>query len=535
MKEEAQDYIIQADAVSFRYEDGTLALEGLSLGIRSGAFAFLIGRNGSGKTTLLHHFCRLLTPLRGTVYFRGVPMSTLPERDVYRAIGLVFQDPNDQLFCATVREDVAFGPRNLGLPAPEVEDRVLWSLERAGVADLAGRPVSRLSFGQKRRVAIAGVIAMRPDVLLLDEPTAGLDAEGCDGMMRLLHELNEEGMTIIMATQDVDLAAEHAGEIFILDRGRLVRQGRPGELLQDADALKAAGLGQPCVTRLFASLHRDERIGNPPYPVRLDEARQAVVCLIRRCPGGRGGVSCPAEVPVPDALIRGSGGAWEPGVVYVVGVGPGHRDYVTPVARRLAIAADVLVGGRRLLDLFDDFRGEKVVVTRDLDWLVPFLEERRDKRVAVVVSGDPGVYSLLGYLRRHLDPDRIRVVPGISSVQLAFARAGLPWQDARIISFHGRIGGRGLLAAGCSEDLAKAREFLIEACRENPVVAALTGPAFPAEVMARCLWEAGLGAKHMVVADSLCLPEERVVSGSPEEIARCKGLGNAVAVITDGR
>ncbi len=231
--------ILQAVNLHYGYGDGAMALQGASCEFPKGGFTLLLGRNGSGKTTLLHHLNRLLAPQQGTVIFKGRPLGSYPQREIHRAIGLMFQDPNDQLFGATVFEDVAFGPRNLGSREPEVSESVRTILDDLKIAHLAERPVHRLSFGQKRRVALAGVLAMNPEVILLDEPTAGLDPEGCEDLFGLLRVLNDRGITVIMATQELDAAVDYAREVTVLADGRVIATGDPATVLQDRDLLES--------------------------------------------------------------------------------------------------------------------------------------------------------------------------------------------------------------------------------------------------------------------------------------------------------
>lgn len=468
--------VIRAVDLQFRYDDGTPALNGVTLEVAAGDFVFLLGRNGSGKSTLLQHFNRLLRPASGQVYYRGCPLSALPAKDVFRSIGLVFQDPNDQLFGATVADDVAFGPRNLGLPAEEVRARVAEALRTAGLNGLEHRPVHNLSFGQKRRVAIAGVLAMRPDVLLLDEPTAGLDPEGCDRLMEFLARLNAGGLTVVMATHDVDLAIEYAGRICVLDRGRVALDGGPADVLQRTAELAAMGLRPP------------------------------------RCAVGAAFVGSGGE-------HREEGGYGGGGGVTVVGIGPGSPDYLPPVARRAVERAEVLVGGRRALAMFPGAaEKEQKEIGGDLEEALRFIREKEQagKRVAVLVSGDPGLFSFLDYLLKRFPRERLRVIPGISSVQAAFARAKLPWHDARIVSLHGR-----------------GRDGLLEAVHRSAKVAVLTDRHFPPEALAAYLLEAGVTGKRVTVADNLSYPEERVAVGSLAEIAGLSGFSNAVVIIED--
>jgi cobalt transport protein ATP-binding subunit len=186
------DHCIEARDLCFTYEEGTEALMGVNFAVKRGEFVALLGSNGSGKTTLLKLLLGLLKPGSGTILLNGKDLSAIASRDLYQTIGLVLQNPNDQLFAPTVGDDVAFGPRNLDLPDDEVEHRVTESLIAVAALALRHRAIHHLSFGEQKRVSLAGVLAMRPSIIILDEPTAGLDPGGETLMMQLLNRLNRE-------------------------------------------------------------------------------------------------------------------------------------------------------------------------------------------------------------------------------------------------------------------------------------------------------------------------------------------------------
>ena len=194
-----RDLAIETSKVCFTYEEGTRALQDVDFRVSPGEFVALLASNGSGKTTLIKVLVGLLKPQKGEVRINGHDIRHLASNKLCQHVGLVFQNPNDQLFGATVEEDVAFGPRNLGLPEPEVQQRVAESLESVAALELRDRAIHHLSFGQQKRVMLAGVLAMRPSTLILDEPTAGLDPAGEALMMHLLNRLNrEQGITVIL-------------------------------------------------------------------------------------------------------------------------------------------------------------------------------------------------------------------------------------------------------------------------------------------------------------------------------------------------
>jgi cobalt/nickel transport system ATP-binding protein len=242
--------------VSYRYPDGTDALDSVSVELVGGKKIALVGSNGSGKTTFLLHLNGILKPTSGKVYFEGRSIDYRQAflTELRKHVGFVFQDPNDQLFAATVRQDVAFGPLNMGLSINEAKDRVDEALHTVEMIDYANKPPHFLSVGQKKRVAIAGVLAMRPDIIVMDEPTSELDGRIADQIMDLLSKLNSEGKTVIISTHDVDLALEWADEVIVLKSGRLQAQGDPLEIFENEDTLSRSGLKIPLRLELFNHL-----------------------------------------------------------------------------------------------------------------------------------------------------------------------------------------------------------------------------------------------------------------------------------------
>ena len=244
--------VLDARALTYAYPGGVLALDGLSLAVTRGRKLAVLGPNGAGKSTLLLHLNGTLKPLSGDVRLNGeaVRYSRAGLAAWRRAVGLILQEPDDQLFAATVAEDVSFGPLNLGLDEAETLARVDEALAALGIADLAERATHMLSFGQKKRVAIAGAIAMRPQVLLLDEPVAGLDHQGAKKLLEALEKLAQDGATLVFTTHDVDLAWDFAHDVALFNQGKVVRHGAAAEVLADRDALAAAGLEPPLLLEL---------------------------------------------------------------------------------------------------------------------------------------------------------------------------------------------------------------------------------------------------------------------------------------------
>ncbi|MBI3946172.1 MAG: ATP-binding cassette domain-containing protein [Armatimonadetes bacterium] len=265
--------VLETCALRFRYPDGTEALRGVDLSVAAGCFLALLGPNGSGKTTLFHHFSGLLRPTSGLVLLNGRDLAACTAAEVHSTVGLVFQDPDSQLFAPTVAEDVAFGPRNLGLAEEEVGARVARSLERVGIPHLARKAVHGLSYGQKKRAAIAGILAMQPAVMILDEPTAGLDPVGADHLMALLAELNRTlGMTILLGTHDVDVVPAYAGQVVVLKDGELLASGPPRAVFSRPEVIESARLRLPYVAQLVQALRAERGEADGALPLTVAEA-----------------------------------------------------------------------------------------------------------------------------------------------------------------------------------------------------------------------------------------------------------------------
>ena len=231
--------------VSYHYPDGTAALEGVDLRVENGETLALLGPNGAGKSTLLLHLNGVLRPTDGSVAVEGVTLADATVRAARARVGMVFQDPDDQLFMTTLYDDVAFGPLNAGLTRDEVDERVHRALHAVGLAEAASRPAQHLSFGQRKRAALATVLSMAPPVLVLDEPTSNLDPRARREMIALLRSLPA---TKVLATHDMALAAELCERAIVIDAGRIVADGPLGEIMADAALLQAHGLEAPTAT-----------------------------------------------------------------------------------------------------------------------------------------------------------------------------------------------------------------------------------------------------------------------------------------------
>lgn len=237
--------VLELHDVRYRYPDGTCALDGVDLRVEDGETLALLGPNGAGKSTLLLHLNGVLRPTGGTVAVEGVALSDETVRAIRARVGMVFQDPDDQLFMTTLYDDVAFGPLNAGLSRDEVDERVHHALHAVGLAEAASRPAQHLSFGQRKRAALATVLSMAPPVLVLDEPTSNLDPRARREMIALLRSLPA---TKVLATHDMALAAELCGRAIVIDAGRVVADGPMDEIMADSGLLEAHGLESPTAT-----------------------------------------------------------------------------------------------------------------------------------------------------------------------------------------------------------------------------------------------------------------------------------------------
>ena len=234
--------VLDVRGLAHVYPDGNQALYGVDLHVHAGERVALLGPNGAGKTTLVLHLNGILVPAAGSVSVSGLPVEKPNLQEVRRRVGIVFQDPDDQLFMPTVRDDVAFGPRNLGLRGPELDRRVLEALEQVGMAEFVDRPPHHLSFGQRRRVAVATVLAMRPEILVLDEPSSNLDPASRRELADILRSLD---VTVLMVTHDLPYALELCPRSVILSGGLVVADGATRELLTDDQLMRAHRLELP--------------------------------------------------------------------------------------------------------------------------------------------------------------------------------------------------------------------------------------------------------------------------------------------------
>lgn len=276
-----KDVILETKNLGYNYPDGTKALENINLKIYDGDMIALMGPNGAGKSTLFFQFNGIFEPTEGTVEIDGETLK-YDKKSLLKArskVGIVFQNPDDQLFAPTVLEDVSFGPMNMGLSEEEVKRRSMDALEKVGMAEYINKPPHHLSGGQKKRVAIAGILAMSPKIMVLDEPTSGLDPNGASNIMQLLYDLNSEGMTIIVSTHDVDLVPIYSDDIKVLSKGHLIKEGSCEEIFSDLDVIERANLRLPWIAQLFERLSQEDHIDfeYKGYPLNVTQAHEVIL------------------------------------------------------------------------------------------------------------------------------------------------------------------------------------------------------------------------------------------------------------------
>lgn len=274
---------VETAGLGYVYPDGTNALEGVDFRVGKGEFVGVLASNGSGKTTLLKLLCGMLKADTGQALIMGRPVSRIPQKELFRMVGMVMQNPADQLFAATVYEDAAFGPTNMGLPSSEIKERVAAALEAVGLFELSQKPIQRLSFGQQKRACIAGLLAMGQEIMLLDEPTAGLDPMGEYKIMELLMALNrEKGITMVMSTHNVDMVPLFIDRLYILSHGRVAREGTPTEVFNTSSQLKGVKLRLPQIAELIEQMKEKDKVEFDRLPLTIGEARRE---LVRKMPG----------------------------------------------------------------------------------------------------------------------------------------------------------------------------------------------------------------------------------------------------------
>ncbi|HHV08289.1 MAG TPA: ATP-binding cassette domain-containing protein [Firmicutes bacterium] len=249
------------------------ALRGVNLTIKRGEFVALVGQNGAGKTTLVKHLNNLLQPTTGEVYVDGVSTAGQSIGDLSRRVGYVFQNPDHQIFCSTVREEITYGLRHLDLSSDEIEQKVQEVLGFVGLKGVTERHPFTLGKGERQRLAVASILAMEPNILVVDEPTTGQDWAGAQDMMNLIRNLNREGHTIIMITHDMPIVAEYAQRVVVMHRGQIISDGTPAEVFCQENVLHQASLVPPQITQLAIAL---ADVGMPADVITVDQAVELV-------------------------------------------------------------------------------------------------------------------------------------------------------------------------------------------------------------------------------------------------------------------
>ena len=272
--------IISAKDLYYTYDgEPTPALNGLSLEIRQGEKVAVMGANGSGKSTFFLCLNGILRPQQGTLSFRGIPYSYKRKEllNLRSKIGIVFQDPDDQLFSASVRQEISFGILNLGADSRTAFKETEKIMDALDITDFKDRPTHALSGGQKKQVAIAGILVMHPDVVILDEPAAALDPKHTSLVNGIMDQMTKAGITVLISTHDPDHAFSWADKVILFHHGKVLKSGSPTEVFADHPALKAANLSKPAVLSMFESLRRKEIISaGTPIPKSLTELEQII-------------------------------------------------------------------------------------------------------------------------------------------------------------------------------------------------------------------------------------------------------------------
>jgi cobalt/nickel transport system ATP-binding protein len=272
--------IVSVKDVKFSYPAGVNAINGVSLEINQGERVALLGPNGSGKSTLILLMAGLLAPQKGEIKVFGEKTTSQQFQKFRSRIGIVFQDPDDQLFTQSVIEDIEYGPKNLKLPEEVIKQRSQEVLEKIGIYHLKDRPPHRLSFGEKKKASLATALVLKPELLILDEPTANLDLRSRRSLIGMLNELNRKGTTIMISTHDVEALPELVDRVLVISHGSMLGGGETAKVLQDLTLLGSAGLEPPVIVRLFLEM---QSAGMVKYvPITISSALQAIHDLLNK-------------------------------------------------------------------------------------------------------------------------------------------------------------------------------------------------------------------------------------------------------------
>jgi cobalt/nickel transport system ATP-binding protein len=267
--------LINVSGVRYEYSDGFLALNNVNMKINKGEKVAIMGPNGAGKSTLFQLFNGLLEATSGTVTIGDLKVCKKNLPEIRRNVGMVFQDPDDQLFCPTVRQEIAYGLMNMRVSREILEESVAWALNIVGLNGYENRSPHNLSGGEKKRVALASVLAMKPKVLVLDEPTAALDPRGVNKLIRLLDSINcDLGITLIFATHDIDVVPLLADRVYLLSKGEVVLDGTTTEVFSHKETIRQIDLRLPRVAHLAELLERDGALRMDSLPLTIGQARK---------------------------------------------------------------------------------------------------------------------------------------------------------------------------------------------------------------------------------------------------------------------
>ena len=271
--------MIEIENVSFTYPSGVEALREVSITIEDGAFVAIMGENGAGKTTLIKHLNGILKPEKGTVYIDGVNTKEASVAELSRNVGLVFQNPDHQLFSETVEEEIAFGLRNFGFPEDEISKQIDWALNLLDIARYKETSPFLLSGGERKRVALATVLAWNPKTIVIDEPTIGQDYTQKEKLRLFFNELNAQGRTVIIVTHDVEFVADCNPRVVLMYQGQIISEGRAKTILTSQDVASKASILLPQISELF---HQLGDLGLPRDVIDVSEAKELIEELVKR-------------------------------------------------------------------------------------------------------------------------------------------------------------------------------------------------------------------------------------------------------------
>ncbi|MGA9388322.1 MAG: ABC transporter ATP-binding protein [Candidatus Bathyarchaeia archaeon] len=275
--------MIEVKDLYFTYPNGVEALKGVSLTIQDGEFVAIMGQNGAGKTTLVKHFNGLLKPKKGQVLVDGVDVTKVSVASISRNVGFVFQNPDHQLFCESVEEEISFALRNFGFKEDVIRNRVTWALNLLGLTQYRKTSPFMLSGGERKRVALASVLAWDPKILIMDEPTIGQDYQQKEKLRQFILQMKTQEETIIMVTHDVEFVAECNPRVLLMREGKIIADGEARRILTDPDILNVASIVPPQVAQIFLELsHQLPELELPKAVIDLYEAREVLLRILEK-------------------------------------------------------------------------------------------------------------------------------------------------------------------------------------------------------------------------------------------------------------